>query len=142
MKEKKIKNKKGDVKHGLIRWVERKQQRKLAGFFIAIPYLKGQILNYQNTKDLKESLMVVDQMSTLFAKHHNWVMTKQKKKQKRWCQHGLVRWVEQKQQNKLVRFFIAIPYLKGLILNYQNIEDMKESLMVVDQDVHIICQTP
>ena len=32
-------------------------------------------------------------------------MTKQKKKQKRWCQHGLVRWVEQKQQNKLVGFF-------------------------------------
>ena len=60
MKEKQIKNKKGDAKHGLIRWEERKQQRKLAGFFIAIPYLKGQILNYQNTKDLKESLMVVD----------------------------------------------------------------------------------
>ena len=56
--------------------------------------------------------------------------------------HGLVRWVEQKQQNKLVGFFIAIPYLKGLILNNQHIEDMKESLMVVDQDVHIICHTP
>ena len=66
---------------------------------------------------------------------------KQIKNKKGDAKHGLVRWVEQKQQNKLVGFFIAIPYLKGLILNYQNIEDIKESLMVVDQDVHI-CQTP
>ena len=67
---------------------------------------------------------------------------KQRKSKKGDAKHSLVRRVEQKQQNKLVGFFVVIPYLKGLILNYQNIEDMKESLMVVDQDVHIICQTP
>ena len=67
---------------------------------------------------------------------------KQRKSKNGDAKHSFVRWVEQKQQNKLVGFFVAIPYLKGLILNYQNIEDMKESLMVVDQDIHIICQTP
>ena len=67
---------------------------------------------------------------------------KQRKSKKGDAKHSLVRRVEQKQQNKLVGFFVVIPYLKGLILNYQNIEDMKESLMVVDQDIHIICQTP
>ena len=58
------------------------------------------------------------------------------------AKHGLVRWVDRKQQSKLARLFVATPYLKGLILNYQNTEYLKESLMVVDPDVHIICQTP
>ena len=67
---------------------------------------------------------------------------KQRKNKKGDDKHGLVRWVEQKQQSKLAGFFIVIPYLKGLILNYQNTEDLKESLTVDDPDVHIICQTP
>ena len=85
-------------------------------------------------------------MSTLFARHHTWVMWKRKKSKgitkKGDDKHGLVRWVERKQQSKLAGFFVAIPYLKGLILNYQNTEDLKESLTVDDPDVHIIFQTP
>ena len=50
-KEKQRKSKKGDAKHSLVRRVEQKQQNKLVGFFVAIPYLKGLILNYQNIED-------------------------------------------------------------------------------------------
>ena len=67
-----------------------------------------------------------------------WKKNKGKEK-KRDAKHGLVRWMEWKQQSKLARFFVVISYLKWLILNYQNTEDLKESLMVDDPDVHIIC---
>ena len=137
--EKKRKSKKGDAKHGLVRWVEQKQQNKLVGFFIAIPYLKGLILNYQNIEDKG----IIDGGGPRCSHLPNTIIEWwENEKRKENAKHGLVRWVEWKQQSKLARLFVGIPYLKGLILNYQNTEYLKESLMVVDPDVHIICQTP